>query len=182
VNDWPGFSSLSLVWRLSGGTALAAALLAAAATRGRTPAVVALSLGIVLETALFAPTAGGVAVSSVAPTATLELLAKQPAGAVITLPSGENHPDLWRQTQHGQPVTSNINIRRSPAASQWIHSARDTEWEVMVQVAKKQGFRYVLVHQSKSLRTGGDRFLAAKLQNNSQGMGQDGRWTFFVLW
>ncbi|MBC8455003.1 MAG: hypothetical protein H8D71_02220 [Deltaproteobacteria bacterium] len=182
VNDWPGFSSLSLVWRLSGGAALAAALLAAAATQGRTPAVIALSLGIVLETALFAPTAGGVAVSSVAPTATLELLAKQPAGAVITLPSGENHPDLWRQTQHGQPVTSNINIRRSPAASQWIHSARDTEWDVMVQMAQKQGFRYVLVHQSKSLRTGGDRFLAAKLQNNSQGIGQDGRWTFFVLW
>ena len=182
VNGWPGFSNLSLVWRLSGGTALAAALLAASATRGRTSAVIALSMAIVLECAFFAPSAGGVAVSSVAPSSTLQLLSTQPTGAVITLPADANHPDLWRQTQHGQPVTSNINLRRSPAAAKWVHSAETTEWDGLIQAAKEQGFRYVLVHQSKSLRSGSDRFLAAQLRNNGVRMGQDGRWNFYALW
>jgi hypothetical protein len=182
VNDWPGLSSLSLIWRLSGGAALAAALLAAAATEGRTPRVIALGLAIALECAFFAPTAGGVAVSAVAPSATLELLATQSKGAVITLPADASHPDLWRQTQHGQPITSNINIRRSTAAAKWIHSAENTGWDGLVERAREQGFRYILVHQSQSLRTGGDRFLAAKLRDHGQSMGQDGRWNFYALW
>jgi len=182
VNDWPGLSSLSLIWRLSGGAALAAALLAAAATEGRTPRIIALGLAIVFECAFFAPTAGGVAVSTVAPSATLKLLSTQPPGAVITLPADANHPDLWRQTQHGQPITSNINIRRSTAAAKWIHSAENTGWDGLLESAREQGFRYILVHQSRSLRTGGDRFLAAKLRDHGQSMGKDERWNFYALW
>jgi hypothetical protein len=139
-------------------------------------------LAIVFECAFFAPTAGGVAVSVVAPSATLELLATQPKGAVITLPADANHPDLWRQTQHDQPITSNINIRRSTAAAKWIYSAENTEWNGLVDSAREQGFRYILVHQSRSLRKGSDRFLAAKLRNHGQSRGKDGRWNFYALW
>jgi hypothetical protein len=182
VDDLPGFRNLSLVWRLASGAGLAAALLAALATRGRLWACGLLGTAIVVESAFFAPTAGGVSTSDTSPSVVLTALAEEPEGAVLTLPFSVAHADLWRQTQHGQPITATINRRRSEAAAQLAASAETATWPELAATAEEMGVRYVLVFQSRSLQASNDRFLAHQAQNQARLVARDNRWSAYALW
>ena len=182
VDDLPGFSNLSLVWRLASGAGLAAALLAALATRGRPWACGLVAGAVLLESVFVAPTAGGVATSNTSPLAVYTALKDAPRGAVLTLPLSAAHADLWRQTQHSQPITATINRRRSAEAVAWAASAETASWPELQAAAEEQDLRYVMVYQSRALQSSTDRFLAHQLQTHGQRLATDNRWTAYALW
>ncbi len=182
VDGWPGFKNLSLVWRLASGGGLALALLAALATRGQRLACWGLAAAVLVEVALFAPTAGGVATSDTSPQGVLSALKDAPRGAVLTLPAAAAHADLWRQTQHGQPLTGTINHRRSEAAAVWAAGGESADWPALKAESQRLGIRYVLVYQSRDLQASSDRFLAHQLQAHARLLERDNRWSLYALW
>ena len=101
---------------------------------------------------------------------------------MLTLPLSAAHADLWRQTQHGQPITATINRRRSAQATAWAASAETASWTELQAAAEAQDLRYVLVYQSRALQSSSDRFLAHQLQTHGQRLATDNRWTVYSIW
>ena len=180
IDDLPGATNLSLVWRLSVGTALAISFLAAAATRGRWRWVLGLLILFVIEITTFSPLKNGVASSSVKPPQAFNALNGAQPGALITLPI--QHADLWLQTIHRQPVTGNINIRRSARAHEWVSQALSDDWKKSSINAKEIGIRYIAVRQSETLRASPERVIAHRLETETDRLARQGRWTIYALW
>jgi len=176
----PGTDSLSLVWRLAGGAALTVALLAAAASRGKPLVVAIIIAAFCAEIRWVSPVSQGVATSNTQSNAALSSLAEAPPGAVLTLPI--QHQALWLQTQHKQPITGSINMRRSHAAQQWVSASTSNEWSSSKQDAQALGIRYVAVKQSPLLQASPDRLLAHRLSNQETPMVRAGRWAVYKLW
>ncbi len=182
LESLPGFGGLSLLWRLSAGAALAAALLAAVASRGHKVAVV-VGVGLVLaEVSLISPISNGIARSDVQPSPALSTLMDAPAGAVLTLPAFRHHPDLWRQTQHDQPTTGTINQRRSPAAQAWLKSARSESLSTLQTTAETQGIRYLVIHKGTTLRQNPNRDVVQIIAAGLTPLAEDGTYTIYSLW
>ena len=129
---------------------------------------------------MFALVAEGSRVSTAKSNTALSSLADAPPGAVLTLPI--QHPSLWLQTQHQQPITGSINVRRSAAAQRWVNSSDSNEWASTKQAAEALGIRYVAVKQSPMLQASPDRFLAHQLSNEETPRARTGRWTVYQLW
>jgi len=180
IEALPGAESLSLVWRLAGGTALAVALLAAAASRGKRLVVAIIIIAFCAEVRWVSPMAPGIATSNTQSNAALSSLADAPPGAVVTLPI--QHRALWLQTQHRQPITGSINVRRSRSAQQWVQSSTSNEWASSKRDAEILGIRYVAVKQSPLLQASPDRILAHQLSSQETPRIRAGRWAVYQLW
>ena len=150
----PGVGSLSLLWRLGQGAALAASVLAAWALRGGDARHVAVVLLLVAaESRILAPTAG-LPVSTDARThSVLEVLHDAPSGAVVNHPVVGGRAYLHEQTVHQHPVAGRLNfpnngtgrafwdvIRRSIGADA-DKARRDIRAK-----AVETGIRYIVVH------------------------------------
>jgi hypothetical protein len=167
----PGFASLSLVWRLAQGAALAVAVLAAVPLAGlgsmtarqpgrrtiggpSSPARMAglATLLVLVEARTFAPTAGLPAHADASPEAPLAVLAGAPDGAVMNYPVTGGLSWLHDQTIHRKPLTGGLNFPNNKASRKlWrlmIDHASDAPEDFASTVgaaASGLGVRYVVV-------------------------------------
>jgi hypothetical protein len=182
IDGLPGFRNLSLVWRLAGGTALAIAIAASAATRGATKNVVFIIALLLIEVFAWSPSSGKIPHVNGGPIPAMTELRSSPPGAVLTLPSSQQKYDLWLQTQHNHPVTGGINQRRSEAAQNWVKRAESDPWTEVTRQAKDMDLRYIIVHQSERLRTSRERVLAHRLQKHATRISGSERWGVYAVW
>lgn len=141
----PGFSGLSLLYRIATLAPLALGLLADRAPAWLAPLLVA-------ETLLVSPARHLPAVSPAATPAALTALAAAPDGAAISLPAGFARTRLYEQTVHGHPLTASLNSGMTPAGLKVLAACRkvvDTRgtWEDVVTTARAVGVRYVIVRR-----------------------------------
>ncbi len=120
LENLPGFSSLSLLYRLAQLPALCFALLAARGVAGRTrrPAVLGmlLALAVFAELRLVSPTRGLPAVADATPAPPISALALAPAGAVMNFPVVGGRRYLYEQTVHGKPLAGALNFPNNGAS------------------------------------------------------------------
>ena len=153
----PGFSDLSLIFRLAMLPSLAAALLAARgfSALGRRPGLVAFALGALVfaELRLLAPVHGLPATSSTQLAAPLWTLAQAPPGAVMNFPVVGGRRYLYEQTAHQKPITAGLNFPNNAASMRvWEAIVRgagedDVAYRAQVeQAACREGVGYLVVH------------------------------------
>jgi len=152
VERLPGFSSLSLLWRLAVGPALALALLSAAAVAGRRGAVPAALAAIGIDLLLLSPLGRpGSAPGSIAPA--VHALAGAPEGAVLNFPVVGGRAYLYEQTAHGKPLAGLLNFPNNAAGRQVWSALGDVEVNspdaaraLIGGRARAAGVRYLVVH------------------------------------
>lgn len=148
----PGFSALSLLWRLGVAPALAVALLAAAAVSGRRWAVPAALGALALDLALLSPVGRpGAAPGTIAPS--IRALADAPAGAVMNFPVVGGRGYLYEQTGHGKPLAGTLNFPNNAAGRRVWRALGDASTDepgaaraAIGRRARAAGVRYLVVH------------------------------------
>lgn len=156
----PGFDALSLVWRLGQAPALAVAVLGAVAMAERGPRVVgALVAAIILEIRLLSPLAGLPDVAATGLSPAIAALAEAPEGAVMNFPVVGGRAYLYEQTRHGHPLAGTLNFPNNAASRKiWqalLDGAAGSPEQVVARAAaraRKQGIRYVVVHEDPRAR------------------------------
>ncbi|MBL8616439.1 MAG: hypothetical protein JNM72_12565 [Deltaproteobacteria bacterium] len=111
----PGFSSLSLLWRLGLGLSLGLALRLGSAQPEGWLRIILPALVLAEAWALNPAGRAQRAVEVEAPAA-IRALAAAPPGAVLHHPAAAVTPFLLHQAQHGHPVAATLNIASNPAA------------------------------------------------------------------
>jgi hypothetical protein len=152
VEDLPGFSSLSLLWRLGLAPTLAVALLAAGVPLQERWLPIFL-IAATAELAFFSPTAQRGLTTPVPQSPALLALAKAPPGAVVNFPLVGGRPYLYEQTIHQKPLAASLNFPNN-------HTGRKV-WRILLDEApapaadrllrirkraRKLGVRYVVLH------------------------------------
>lgn len=185
VERLPGFSSLSLVWRLAQAPALAVAVLASVALAGRSPRSVALFCAAVLvEVRLLSPVAHLPDLAEVGLSPAIEALRTAPAGAVMNFPVVGGRGYLYEQTHHRHPLAGTLNFPNNGAARRVWQALLDGAAQggalnlgPVVKQAQKQGIRYIVVHEDPSARPDmhdvAVRALAAALTPMAEGPAPD---------
>jgi hypothetical protein len=161
VERTPGFSSLSLLYRLALGPALAGAVLSAvgygAVLARFGPRRRWLLLGLVglilLELRVVSPLGSIPDTADATPAPAIRALAAAPPGAVLNFPLVGGRPYLYEQTVHHKPVAGTLNFPNNRAGQRlWktMLSAVDatpTEFrKKTAAAAKSRGIRYLVVH------------------------------------
>ncbi len=160
LESLPGFSSLSLLYRLAQLPALCVVLLAARGLSGlgsrpRNAAIAAAAL-VFGEARLLSPVLGLPASSDARFPSALRDLAGATSGAVMNFPVVGGRRYLYEQTLHGKPITGGLNFPNN-AASRIVWEAiieggetarSDPEGyrERIQRAACQQGIRYLVVH------------------------------------
>jgi len=160
VERLPGFSSLSLVWRLAQAPALAMAVLAAVALAGRsTRIIMGFCLVVLLEVRLLSPVAHLPDLAEVRTSSAIEALRQAPAGAVMNFPVVGGRGYLYEQTRHRHPLAATLNFPNNNAARRVWQALLDgasrggtLDLGPVVKQAQKQGIRYVVVHEDPGAR------------------------------
>jgi hypothetical protein len=155
VENLPGFSGLSLLWRLAAAPCLALALLADRAM-ARLPwkATLGVATLLLLELRLLSPAAALPAFSPVPRSPALEALAEAPPGAVINLPLAANRAYLYEQTLHRQPLAAGLNTGATRGALELLaelrlHRQGELDEAALIEGARRRGIRYVVVHRDQ---------------------------------
>ena len=175
----PGFSSLSLLYRLATVPALLLAVLADRA-RGRWALLV---LGEVL---LVSPMRGLPDVSPVERPAPIVALRDRPEGIVVNLPVLAGRNFLFEQTIHEKPVAGSLNSGmnrpglRLLAAARKVRAGELTTAE-LTNVAKREGVRYVVFHKNTLMA---ETFVASwtGIRRNFEALGEDEDVAVYELW
>jgi len=154
VEGLPGLDSMSMLYTLAQGPALALALLASAAVAGG--AIRWLGVALVLlfmEGRWASPAAGLPGSTALSVDPAVQALADAPQGAVVNFPVIAGRPYLYEQLHHGKPFTGDLLDPRGASAEQlWeeilAHADRDPTWLRTKTTASAQrlGIRYVLIH------------------------------------
>lgn len=153
VERVPGFSSLSLLWRLAQLTALCLAVLAARAVGRSRLAGLVVVLASLAEVKLASPARSlpGHFDATVRPE--LRALAAEPPGAVMNFPVVGGRAYLYEQTVHEKPVTGSLNFPNNNTSREvWkvaMESAGEpsaTFAERLVSAARAADVRYLVVH------------------------------------
>ncbi|MDP2305198.1 MAG: hypothetical protein Q8P18_04145 [Pseudomonadota bacterium] len=146
VEDLPGFSSLSLLYRLATVSAL---LLAVLADRARP----AWALLVLAEVVLVSPARALPGVTTLPDQGAVSVLADRPDGIVMNLPVLAGRNFLFEQTIHEKPVAGSLNSGinrvglRVVAAGRRLRSG-EIDKPAFVEVARAEGVRYVVLHKS----------------------------------
>ena len=162
----PGFGSLSLLYRLAVGPALAAAVLAAVGygrLAARRPALRWLPLAVVLalltEKRVVSPLTTLPDAVDVRPASVLETLAASPPGAVLNFPVVGGRPYLYEQTVHHKPLAGTLNFPNNRAGQRvwkaWLRhvAAEPADFARRASsAAKARGVRYLVVHEDALAR------------------------------
>ena len=143
----PGFSSLSLLYRLSGVAVLGLCVLA---DRAR-PAWAGLVLAEVL---LVSPAADLPAVTAAPDPAPFAALAADPEGAVLDLPPTASREYLFEQTLHGHPRIGSLNSGLNLAGLRLGKAARDVRAGdappgQIAEIARGFQLRWVVQHRNQ---------------------------------
>ncbi len=196
VERLPGFSSLSLLYRLGQAPALAAALLASLGWSSRLPrSAPVVVLGILAELRLLSPLQGLPDVSDAQVGPAIAALAQAPAGAVINFPVVGGRGYLFEQTVHGKPLAATLNFPNSLVGKRVWQAMLDrvdlpaARFQAEVaRAARKEGIRYVVVHQDPSARPDMHDGAVAALRAaraplaRSGGIGEEGSIEVYALW
>lgn len=152
IEGLPGFSSLSLVWRLGQLTVLALAVLAGRGVGGTRWALV-VATAMVAETVWISPMAGQRETTDARVAAPILELVSEAEGAVMNFPVAGGRAFLYEQTVHQKPLTGGLNFPNNNASRRvWkeaLDHANDTPAALAAAVtakAREQGVRYLVVH------------------------------------
>jgi len=152
VERLPGFSSLSLLWRLGLAPALALGLGGAAAVAGRPRLVPAAIVAILIDGALLSPLGRPGRAPTTIP-AGVEALGAAPDGAVLNFPVVGGRGYLYEQTAHRKPVAGTLNFPNNIAGRRvWRALAGadpatpDAARVAIEREARAAGVRYLVVH------------------------------------
>ncbi len=142
----PGFSSLSLLYRLATVSALLLALLADRAKPWWAAVVVA-------EVALLSPARNLPDVAEVPVSEPIAALRDEPDGIVVNLPVLAGRNFLFEQTIHGKPVAGSLNSGMNRAGLRVLAAGRklragEIDAVAFTSVAKEEGVRYVVFHKN----------------------------------
>lgn len=152
VETLPGFSSLSLVWRLAQPAVLALAVLAGRGAGGARfgPLVAA---AILAESLFVSPMAGQRETTDATIAAPILALRTEPDGALMNFPVAGGRAYLYEQTVHQKPLTGGLNFPNNNAsrrvwkeALEHANDAPDVLAAAVRAKAKQQGVRYLVVH------------------------------------
>jgi hypothetical protein len=187
--EWaPGFSSLSLIYRLAMAPALACALLAAAGFAGRrySPLVPAL---ILLECALLSPLHGLPETTTAVLGAPFSVLHDAPEGAVMNFPVVGGRPYLYEQTVHEKPITDTINFPNNATSRRvWatmLESAarKPADFRATVgSVARREGVRYLVVHRDEEARPDMHDLAVRAVEGAFEPLAEDAAVQVYKLW
>lgn len=151
----PGLGSLSLLWRLGQGAALAIAVVAAWALRGRSVGVVGLVAALVfLESRLVAPTAGLPVHTEARTHPVFDALRDAPAGAVVNYPVVGGRAYLHEQAIHQMPIAGRLNFPNNGIGRSFWTTVRrslavddgDARRDIRAK-AIETGIRYIILHE-----------------------------------
>jgi hypothetical protein len=154
----PGFSSLSLLYRLGAGLSLALSVLAGllvSESRLARFGPPLLSLLVLAELRLASPMRGLPDVEDASVSEPIAWLAEAPDGAVMNFPVVGGRAYLYEQVTHGKPVAGSLNFPNNHAARkvwgtmlQALERGEDAEGfkKAVVKRAHDVGIRYVVVH------------------------------------
>ena len=155
----PGFSALSLVYRLALAPALGVALLAALGVAGRGRLALVATLAILVEGRFASPLGGLPDTSDVRPETSIAALAAAPDGAVVNFPVVGGRDYLFEQTTHGKPIAGGLNFPNNTTSRRFWQAALDAagkpDAEVRRAVASKArslGVRYLVIHPDPAAR------------------------------
>ncbi|MDP6931711.1 MAG: hypothetical protein QGG40_02300 [Myxococcota bacterium] len=140
----PGFSALSLLYRLAIGTTLALCIVADRAAPG-------LAAVVALEALLLSPALGGPAVTRIPDLGGLTGLEE---GAVLNLPITASRTYLFEQTVHGQPLVGSLNTGTNLAGLKVASMARkvrsdEASMNELKELAREQKIRWIVVHRNQ---------------------------------
>lgn len=166
IERLPGFSSLSLLYRLAVGPSLAAALLAAVGygrLAARTPSLRWLPLMVVLalltEKRVVSPLTTLPDAVDARPAAALHALADAAPGAVLNFPVVGGRPYLYEQTVHRKPLAGTLNFPNNRAGQRvwkaWLRHVGQEPADFArraTSAAKARGVRYLVVHDDPLAR------------------------------
>jgi hypothetical protein len=147
LEQLPGFSSLSLLYRLATVSGLMLAVLADGA-RARWAVLV------LAEVALVSPARHLPAVTPLPPLPAAATLATLEPGALVNLPIASGRSYLFQQTVHRHPLAGSLNAGANRAALRLLAEARRAARgagtvEAVVDEARTSGIRYVAVHRHR---------------------------------
>ncbi len=152
VESLPGFSSLSLLWRLAQLGTLAIAVLAARAVE-RPVFAWGIALLALAETLLLSPVAGFPRHFDATVSDGIRVLAEAPPGAVMNFPVVGARAYLWEQTVHQKPLTGTLNFPNNNASRRVWKAAIEHEKatpeamrEAVGAAARAADVRYLVVH------------------------------------
>ncbi len=153
VERLPGFSSLSLLWRLAQLSSLTLAVLAArAAGRSRVAALLLVVAGIA-EIRFASPARALPAHFDARVALEIHALAAEPEGAVMNFPVVGGRAYLYEQTVHHKPVTGSLNFPNNNTSRKVWKVAMDhasapaAEFRPLLEeAAREAGVRYLVVH------------------------------------
>ncbi|MAY82060.1 MAG: hypothetical protein CL930_14930 [Deltaproteobacteria bacterium] len=154
VESMPGFSSLSLLYRLALGPVIALCLLAGMAIdqRGKRMLIGALAL-VWIELRWLSPVASLPTTVNVVPYTSLVALADAPDGAVMNYPLQPGRAYLYEQTIHRKPVAGSLNkVTNRQSERLWkrimaeMNQSPDAFHRAVSTTAERLGIRYLVVH------------------------------------
>ncbi len=153
VEGLPGFSSLSLLWRLSQVTVLAIAVLAGRAAGGRGVIAGLVAVAALVETIAFSPMAGQRETTNATVAPAIVALRESPDGALMNFPVAGGRAFLYEQTFHRKPLTGGLNFPNNNASRRvWkealdhANDAPEALAAAVTEKARQQGVRYLVVH------------------------------------
>jgi len=151
LESFPGFSSLSLLWRLASICALSLAVLADRLN----PKWIVI---VLVELMLIAPTKGLPEVSAVYEYPALQAIPEDADGGLLNLPPTASRSALYEQVLHQRPMVNSLNAGTNLAGLKIARAARavwDREgtWETVVEVAKQQQIAWVVHHKDIMMNT-----------------------------
>ncbi len=155
VEGLPGFSGLSLLWRLALAPALALALLAdRAVTRLPSWAGPGVAVLVLAEVHLLSPASDLPSFTAAPRSPALEALAEEPPGAVINLPVAADRGYLYEQVLHGKPLAAGLNSGATREALELLAGLRDLragqgEPSDVGAAARERDIRYVVLHRDQ---------------------------------
>ena len=175
----PGFSSLSLLYRLATVSAFALAILAdRAAPRW---AIAVLAETFLLSSARDLPT-----ISDIPDHRAITELGQMGDGAVINLPVSSGRTFLFEQTYHHKPIAGSLNAGINKAGLKVLFSARELRLDkidkpTFVGVCHDVGVRYVLLHKNALMS---EAFItsATGIERNFTPVAEDDKVTVYALW
>ena len=189
----PGFSSLSLLYRLGALPLLAVAVLGGGAVGRRGPPWVPLAAAalVLLELRFAAPTAGLPEHTVVAHPSPLLELRDAPEGAVMVYPLAGGRPHLYDQLAHEKPLAAILNFPANDASHKvWrvaLRAASDRTSSERLRrhvssAARRQGVRYLVVRHEADTRLDMHSGAVAAVERAFEPLAADDQVAVYALW
>lgn len=179
LEKFPGFGSLSLLYRLASISVLLLALLA-----DRAPGRWALL--VLAEALLLSPARHLPQISTVPSLPAAETLATLPPGAVMNVPIVPGHNFLYEQILHHKPVVGSLNTSVNRPGLQILTAARKLRLqkgtkEELISIAKESDIRYLVQHKNVLAP---EAFLTATvaISQNFPNVAEDPKLVVYQLW